>query len=129
MNPNDIRKAYMAMKVTTFHRRSKQKAIEYKGGKCITCGYNKSPAALVFHHRDPAEKSFTVSGKIAKWERLQPELDKCDLLCSNCHHEEHERLDEIGRAEKYAEIRTHVRERDSINYVTMNGIEPNSNGS
>lgn len=77
-------------------RREKQKfkkdCVAYKGGKCIRCGYNKCPAALEFHHRNPEEKEFSlrdVGGTIALTDRVKAELDKCDLLCSNCHKEEH----------------------------------------
>src|SRR4051794_20027001 len=74
------------------HRRFvlKTRAIEYKGGKCIKCGYVKCIDALTFHHRNPKEKSFNISGShTRKWSELQKELDKCDLLCHNCHAEEH----------------------------------------
>lgn len=68
----------------------KIKAIEYKGGKCLKCGYNTCPAALEFHHRDPSQKEFVWSTmRNKKWKDVLKELDKCDLLCSNCHKEEH----------------------------------------
>lgn len=38
----------------------KKKAVEYKGGSCIKCGYNKCITALVFHHREADTKDFTV---------------------------------------------------------------------
>lgn len=73
----------------------KDKCLEYKGGKCSACGYNKSKRALTFHHRDPSQKDFQISGNhCRRWERVKAELDKCELLCMNCHMEEHERLDE-----------------------------------
>lgn len=65
-------------------------AIEYKGGECKQCGYNKCQAALQFHHINPDVKAFNVShDHIRSWERLKIELDKCDLLCANCHAEMH----------------------------------------
>ena len=39
----------------------KHKLIQYKGGKCQKCGYDKCEGALQFHHRDPKEKEFTLS--------------------------------------------------------------------
>ena len=49
--------------------------------------------ALKFHHRDPLTKSFGIGGShCRKWELLIKELDKCDLVCSNCHDEIHEGL-------------------------------------
>lgn len=76
-----------------YRKRQKEKAVEYKGGKCEKCGYNKCITALEFHHKDPDEKEFSFS-KYANnsWDKVQPELDKCALLCANCHREEHERL-------------------------------------
>lgn len=66
-------------------------AIAYKGGKCEKCGYNKCAAALDFHHRDPTQKELNIGGKAQTWAwaRIKAELDKCDLLCSNCHREVH----------------------------------------
>lgn len=60
---------------------------ELRGGGCETCGYNG--LALHWHHRDPSEKSFRISGNTAKksLSLLVLELAKCDLLCANCHYE------------------------------------------
>lgn len=68
----------------------KRKAVEYKGGKCGLCGYNKCLEALSFHHRDPTEKDFSISdAHCRKWDDLRIELDKCELLCARCHIEVH----------------------------------------
>lgn len=67
--------------------------VEYKGGKCQFCGYNKSLKALAFHHRNPAEKKFEISASYCRsWEEIKRELDKCVLLCGNCHCEVHDEL-------------------------------------
>jgi len=72
----------------------KKRMINYKGGKCLKCGYNKSYRALDFHHRNKDEKLFNFSGSHCyKWEKIQLELDKCDILCSNCHRETEEMED------------------------------------
>jgi len=71
----------------------KAKAVEYKGGKCEVCGYNKCHDALEFHHLDPDEKDFGIGcGSTYSWERTKSELDKCIMLCANCHREEHFRI-------------------------------------
>lgn len=71
----------------------KKQAVEYKGGKCEICEYNKYLAALEFHHLDPSQKDFTISTKGKKgFESIKNELDKCQLLCCRCHREEHEKL-------------------------------------
>jgi hypothetical protein len=68
----------------------KRKCVEYKGGVCESCGYNKCMAALEFHHK--YNKEFGISTiRITSWdknkEKLIKELDKCMLLCANCHRE------------------------------------------
>ena len=70
-------------------RTIKIKAVEYKGGKCQKCGYNKCVGAMDFHHLDPREKDFTISANAGRWEKIKRELDKCILLCKNCHAEYH----------------------------------------
>lgn len=76
-------------------KKSKEKAIEYKGGSCDYCGYNKNSASLEFHHLNPLEKDEHPSKMIGKdWENLKKEIDKCILLCSNCHREEHQKIDD-----------------------------------
>jgi 5-methylcytosine-specific restriction endonuclease McrA len=73
--------------------RQKEKAVEYKGGKCCKCGYDKCITALEFHHRNPEEKEFSFSSYSNNaWKNISKELDKCDLLCANCHRELHEEL-------------------------------------
>lgn len=62
------------------------------GGKCELCGYNKNISALHFHHVDATTKLFkldvrTLSNK--RWDAIVQEIQKCKLLCSNCHAEMH----------------------------------------
>lgn len=57
---------------------------------CSKCGENH-PAVLDFHHRDPQEKEFSISYAVRSLskEKLQKEIEKCDVLCSNCHRKLH----------------------------------------
>lgn len=71
-------------------REIKLRAIEYLGGKCNRCGYKGVPAVYDFHHKTPTEKEFNWGAYRTSWSKLQPELDKCELLCSNCHREVHD---------------------------------------
>jgi len=67
---------------------NKWKALQTKGAQCQQCGESR-PATLCFHHRVSAEKEFPLDGRCFanfKWERIQKEVDKCDLLCHNCHN-------------------------------------------
>lgn len=67
-------------------RKRKVECVAYLGGRCQGCGYDKSIVALTFHHRDKDEKERDVSHMLDwPWAKLQAELDKCDLLCFNCH--------------------------------------------
>jgi 5-methylcytosine-specific restriction endonuclease McrA len=55
------------------------------------CGYSRSRKALHFHHVNPGDKKFRISGKWAmSWENLRTELDKCIIVCANCHAEIHD---------------------------------------
>jgi hypothetical protein len=78
----------MSKDVMEWRRRTKRRAVDYLGGRCMRCGYSKCIRALQFHHRDPKTKSFGLSiSSTRSWERIRTELDKCDLLCANCHAE------------------------------------------
>lgn len=72
-------------------RNLKQECIDYKGGCCEECGYDKYNGALEFHHLDPNEKDFSISSlkSYSFTDKLKKELDKCILVCSNCHREIH----------------------------------------
>lgn len=68
----------------------KKSAIKYLGGKCIKCGYNKCVDVLTFHHVDPNNKKHNISRMYGySWESVKKELNKCILLCMNCHIELH----------------------------------------
>lgn len=74
----------------------KEKKIEVQdlkiGLSCQKCGYNRCGAALEFHHINPEEKDDTISRMISNnytLEKVQEEIKKCIVLCSNCHHEFH----------------------------------------
>lgn len=79
------------MEVHHTKRMMKVKAVEYLGSKCVDCGIEGSPWIYDFHHRDPNQKEFGWGNKrTSNWETLKKEIDKCDLLCSNCHRLRHE---------------------------------------
>lgn len=67
----------------------KQLKEEY-GSKCSRCGYNKCFDALEFHHMDPTAKEFHLGeARGLNVAKLRKELDKCVLVCRNCHTEIH----------------------------------------
>jgi len=69
----------------------KRELIDMKGGKCIACGYDRYIGALDFHHLNENEKIYNVGTLISGGSRLKAivEIQKCILLCSNCHRELH----------------------------------------
>lgn len=86
-------------------RRIKQKCVEYLGGKCCLCGYDKCNSALEFHHNDPKGKESDPAKVIYQWnwEKIVEEISKCMLVCSNCHREIHyglHKTEELERLEK-----------------------------
>lgn len=86
MNNND----YPQQKLRGMKR--KYEAVQLRGGKCERCGYATNMAALDFHHRDPHTKKFQIDMRTfsnTSLDALKEELDKCELLCANCHREHH----------------------------------------
>lgn len=83
-----------AKTITALRRAMKREAVKRKGSKCEICGYDKCIDALVFHHKNPEEKDFGLaeSGTTHSWEEYLAEIEKCELLCANCHAEEHWKL-------------------------------------
>jgi 5-methylcytosine-specific restriction endonuclease McrA len=85
------RAEYLKAAVDKRRKKIKVLAIEYKGGKCSVCGYKKYFGALEFHHCRDHDKDFGLSqnGLTRAWDKTKIELDKCVLVCSNCHKEIH----------------------------------------
>ena len=68
----------------------KQRCVDMKGGKCVFCGYNKYVGSMDFHHTDPNEKEYSISDlRTYSFDKIKSELDKCILVCRNCHGELH----------------------------------------
>ena len=111
-------------------RQSKLIYLKYKGEKCETCGYNKCEASLTFHHRDPNNKSFCIgslSSRLTNISELKDyvinELDKCDVLCRNCHTEIHtdiklfekNKKEIYYKVENYKEVQNKISREEVIN--------------
>ena len=68
--------------------------MQRRGGKCAKCGFSDI-RALDWHHLDPNEKVNSISEMVrdrVSMDKLQAELDKCELICANCHRIEEQRL-------------------------------------
>lgn len=65
--------------------RRRRRALDLLGGRCANCGVTEG---LEFDHVDPTSKSFTITARLSgRWDALQAELAKCQLLCASCHDE------------------------------------------
>lgn len=73
--------------------RRRERVAYYKdilGGQCIKCGYSKAQCSIEFHHVNPNKKEAGIAGLISggcNHQRIMEEVDKCILLCANCHQE------------------------------------------
>jgi len=85
------RREYLIRAVARRRKKIRIQAIEYLGSKCIFCGYHRCNSALDFHHLDESHKKFGHSqdGLTRSWEKTKRELEKCILVCANCHREIH----------------------------------------
>jgi hypothetical protein len=62
--------------------------VELKINGCAMCGYNKHPSALDFHHTNPKDKLFGFAANNHRSQKdIINEVNKCILLCANCHRE------------------------------------------
>ena len=71
-------------------RRKKKEWLDAFKVKCSRCD-ESHVACLEFHHRDPSQKDFLLSVGVAKYSlaKLQVEVEKCEVICSNCHRKHH----------------------------------------
>lgn len=85
------RAEYLKHAVTKRRQAIRKKLVEYKGGCCKLCGYDKCVDALDLHHLDASQKEFGISsgGLTRAWSKVIAEADKCILICANCHREVH----------------------------------------
>ena len=93
IRPKALRDKQVAA-VSRFRKNRKRALLEYAGGmKCIKCGYDKDiPDVYEFHHKDPAKKDPSWGKMTANNHRIdtmKAEIDKCVVLCANCHRETH----------------------------------------
>lgn len=87
----ELLKAGCAARAKKRGRERKIRVVEFLGGKCKSCGLVDCPAVYDFHHRDPSTKEFSIAKLCGRpWNKiLEAELQKCDLLCANCHRKVH----------------------------------------
>ena len=103
------RRDYLIQAVQKRRKKVREMALEFLGGKCSRCGYDRCAEALEIHHLESNEKDFGISarGYTRSWKTVRAELEKCELLCANCHRETHAKLQlsAVRRNEKSGEFR------------------------
>lgn len=90
------RRVYLIDAVAKRRKKIRALAIQEKGRKCALCDYDVCDEALEFHHVN-GKKDFGISSKgyTRSWEKVKAELEKCILVCANCHREIHAGLRDI----------------------------------
>ena len=107
--PSSYCKVCTSIQTLIRQRKLKEQATTYKGGSCSNCGYSKCLAALEFHHLDITMKEFSLSSrKASSFASIKEELDKCILLCANCHREAHWSGDFVGQWNVFRSLRKSV---------------------
>lgn len=91
---------------------------------CQKCGYKKCGQALHFHHRDPGTKKFAVSMNNGYTiSKVKEEMRKCDILCGNCHAEEHHQSLELLKPRKGESNKrwrySYIKRKQFINRVVL----------
>jgi len=105
----------------------KIKALSFLGGKCYCCGENRVPV-LDFHHKDKEEKNFCINKiKDFRWSIIEKELEKCIILCRNCHAEIHCNYDIFVKHDKYRKIKKKLLEiKGTVSCAQCNYTSKNS---
>jgi 5-methylcytosine-specific restriction endonuclease McrA len=88
------RREYLIQAVQKRRKKIREQALEFLGGRCARCGYRRCIDALEIHHLESSDKDFGISAKgyTRSWTKVRAELEKCQLLCANCHREVHAEL-------------------------------------
>ena len=100
------RREYLIKAVGARRRRLRKMGIAELGGKCVFCGYSRDNHALDFHHVDESTKEFGLSerGLTRSWKKIVIELNKCILVCANCHREIHSGLRQVKYEAKNGKV-------------------------
>ncbi len=94
-----------ANKIEKERYKKKKDYINNQKNQCAKCGENRT-YVLEYHHKDPSQKDFTIgAAKKGSLALIQDEIDKCVVLCANCHREFHYLEKECNMTiEKYLSI-------------------------
>jgi len=85
---------FNSRRLINLRKEYKSRAVAYLGGKCVDCGLTSEYMSVYdFHHLGNSAKESTIARLMSsqkRWEPIKNELDKCILLCANCHRIRHE---------------------------------------
>lgn len=77
-------------KANNVNRSRKRMIVDHFGDKCHDCGNTYHQCVYEFHHLDPTQKDVNPSRALSwKEEKMWTEINKCIMLCSNCHKIRH----------------------------------------
>jgi predicted nucleic acid-binding Zn ribbon protein len=88
-------------------KKIKLSLVEAKGGCCEKCGYKECMRSLSFHHIDPTKKTLYLNSNLNKStpkDLIEKEMENTQLLCMNCHYEEHYMLENPSTIEELEEF-------------------------
>jgi hypothetical protein len=117
-------------------RNDKKLYLEYKNTNCVECGYNDCNGSLTFHHKNKTDKLFNIGSLCERLvslsdlkEHIKRELDKCDVLCFNCHVKKHINFEIFNKYKKeiyykvdnFKELRKKV-SRDAVFKLHLEGL-------
>jgi hypothetical protein len=117
-----------SQRISIKRRENKIRAISNLGERCNICGYTGSPEAFDFHHKNKELKQYLISSILHySWKNLKNELDKCILLCANCHLIIHYKTKDITKSQRHKD----KYRRMAVNYLGSKcvscGFEDNIN--
>lgn len=127
--PDKLRRIHQA-RTALFGVKIRERLVSMFGGKCVKCGYDKCIRNMHFHHRDPSTKLFELSSTSVRtnnFDVLVEEAKKCDLLCSNCHGEEEDKVAKSKYLDRNSDLvdgKTFKRWSDLLAYVGRSSRGP-----
>lgn len=83
------------------NQKRKREVVDHFGNKCYDCGQSYQQCVYQFHHLDPNEKDVNPSYAITTPNKMWKELDKCVMLCANCHMIRHHGKEGVNDSTTY----------------------------